>query len=376
MNGFNNFSTEKRFEDLCNTVTRCELCPDLKGREHVLSEVNGDITSKILFIAEAPGRLGADRTGIPLNGDRTGHVFEELIDSVGWKREELFITNAVLCNPRGDKGNNRPPSRKEGSNCSAYLEMTIELISPQVIVTLGRMALLALRHIWPHRYELRECVGQPLPWFGKVLVPLYHTSPRALIHRPLAQQKSDFIKLSRLVSPSEGILASDLHKVVRDGSVRDASSFQMLIKAIVNSQGKMTYFKLTKLLYLIDLNALERLGRTLSGEIYIRQEEGPWPPKLSTTIEALGDNEISFYYRGKVPSVMPGPSPRIALNFNNEELEVIEGVLHRYGNMNNSGIKMAAYRTPPMQYIRQQEKLGINMVNKPVIYKDTTAMDL
>lgn len=373
---FSNFSNDKRFEDLCNAVKRCELCPDLMGREHVLSEVNGDINSEILFIAEAPGRLGADRTGIPLNGDRTGDIFEELIDSIGWNRGDIFITNAVLCNPRGDKGNNRPPRTKEVSNCSAYLEMTIELINPQVIVTLGIKALNALRHVWPHQYELRHCVGQPFPWFGKLLVPLYHTGPRALIHRPLSKQKSDFSQLSRLVSPSEGILTSDLLAIVRDGSESDVSSFQMLITAIVNSLGKMTYFKLTKLLYLIDLHALEKLGRTLSGEIYIRQKEGPWPPEIYPTIEALGDREIYTYFSGKFPSVMPGPSPQIEWAFINEELEVIEDVLHRYGNLTNAGIKVAAYRTPPMQYIRQQEKLGINMVNKPVIYKNNTAPDL
>ncbi len=376
MTKFINFSNDKRFEDLRKSVKRCELCPDLKGREHVLSEVNGDINSKVLFIAEAPGRLGADKTGIPLNGDRTGDTFEELIDSIGWHRGDIFITNAVLCNPRGENGNNRTPRTKEVSNCSAYLEMTIELINPQVIITLGIKALNALRYIWPHRYELRHCVGQPFPWYGKVLVPLYHTSPRALIHRPLSKQKSDFIKLSRLVSPSEGILESNLHEINRDGSVGEVSSFQMLITAIVNSLGKITYFKLTKLLYLIDLHALERLGRTLSGEIYIRQKEGPWPPKIFPTIEALGDSEISTHFSGKFPSVMPGPSPQIKWAFINEELEVIEDVLNRYGNLTNAGIKMAAYRTPPMQYIRQQEKLGINMVNKPVIYKNNTAPDL
>ena len=63
----------------------------------------------MLFVAEAPGRLGADRTGIPLYGDRTGENFQTLLGNIGWKREQVFITNAVLCNPKQETGITAPP---------------------------------------------------------------------------------------------------------------------------------------------------------------------------------------------------------------------------------------------------------------------------
>ena len=94
------FSKDTRFADLVQCVSHCNLCQRLCGRTKVLSQGNGSLNAKILFVAEAPGRLGADRTGIPLYGDRTGDNFEALLGNVGWHRQDIFITNALLCNPR------------------------------------------------------------------------------------------------------------------------------------------------------------------------------------------------------------------------------------------------------------------------------------
>jgi uracil-DNA glycosylase family 4 len=132
------------------------------------------VESKVLFVAEAPGRLGADRTGVPLFGDRTGDNFEALLGNIGWRREQVFITNAVLCNPKQDDGNNDTPTAEEIAKCSAYLEMVITLVNPDVIVTLGVTALDALNLLSPHGIELREGVAQLVPWRGTRLFPLYH----------------------------------------------------------------------------------------------------------------------------------------------------------------------------------------------------------
>jgi uracil-DNA glycosylase family 4 len=339
------------------------------GRKKVLSAANGDISARVAFIAEAPGRLGADATGIPLFGDKTGQNFETLLKQTGWRRQDVFITNAVICNPRDERGNNTAPTSREISNCSPYLAMILELIQPEVVVTLGATALEALNNIRRHDYVLRRHVGKALPWDGRVLVPLYHPGPRALIHRSLAEHVSDFRSLTGFVHSGGACLGGEL-----EGS-RDEYShdFQRLVFAIVHSLGPVTYFKLTKLLYLVDLNALDRLGRSLTGEIYLRQEEGPWPPALPKMIEPLKGREISVSYRGRVAVVEPGPSPRLDIDFGNEELEVIAAVLQRYGKLDNAGIKIAVYRTPPMRYILTQEKRGRNMRNVPVIYKDTVA---
>jgi DNA polymerase len=197
---------KKAFNGLISKVNKCKKCPRMCNRTKVLSEDNGNITSKVMFIAEAPGRLGADRTGNPLHGDKTGDNFEKLLEHIGWEREDVFITNAVLCNPRDDEDNNAPPKSKEIENCSNYLKRTIELVNPDVIVTLGGKALNALKHISCHNFVLGDCVTEEQDWNGKKLFPLYHPSPRVInCTRNLETQKKDFAALSCLVDPTTGL---------------------------------------------------------------------------------------------------------------------------------------------------------------------------
>jgi len=196
---------EKDFSDLISEVKNCKKCPGMYNRTKVLSEKNGNINSKVMFIAEAPGRLGAELTGIPLHGDKTGDNFEELLKHIGWKRGDVFITNAVLCNPQNDRGNNATPGPKELKNCGDYLKRTIELVNPDVIVTLGGKALNTLKHIGFHNLILSDCVAKKQDWEGKKLFPLYHPGDRAKRFRKKEKQMSDFTALKRIVDPLTGI---------------------------------------------------------------------------------------------------------------------------------------------------------------------------
>lgn len=188
------------FISLLETVRNCSRCQRLYERTKVLSERNGSLDAKVLFVAEAPGRLGADSTGIPLYGDQTGRNFSTLLATVGWQRSDIFATNAVLCNPKDKEGNNAKPSAKEIQTCSQFLIRTIKIVSPKVVVTLGNKALEALSIIEPHSLELKQHVGQDIQWRGIRLVPLYHPSQRVCnTHRSIHQQKEDFKCLSALV---------------------------------------------------------------------------------------------------------------------------------------------------------------------------------
>jgi uracil-DNA glycosylase family 4 len=168
-------------------------------RRRVLSASNGTLESDVVFIAEAPGRLGADRFGIPLFGDQTGRNFEWLISSVGIRRESVFITNAVLCNPRTEGGTNDSPSISEVRNCAIYLKETLDIIKPKYIVPLGKVALTAIRTIHRFESELSECVGQLFSWNGYQVYPLFHPGPRAFVWRSKAQQLQDFGALATLL---------------------------------------------------------------------------------------------------------------------------------------------------------------------------------
>lgn len=188
------------FEALVAAVAGCQRCPRMAGRARVLGPANGSLGARVLFVAEAPGRLGADASGIPLSGDRTGRTFEHLLAGAGIRRADIFLTNAVLCNPRDSQGRNDRPSRSEIANCSDHLVRLLAILDPAWVVTLGIVALGAVAAIEPHTAVLRRDVGQPIPWHGRVLVPLYHPGPRALIHHPLAAQVEDYRRLATLIA--------------------------------------------------------------------------------------------------------------------------------------------------------------------------------
>jgi DNA polymerase len=166
-----------------------------------LSERNGRLNPRVLFIAEAPGRQGGDRTRVPLSGDQSGRNFARFISSVNLARTEIFITNAVLCNPRKPSGANRQPTKTEVLNCSAYLRRQLEILDAPVVVTLGAVSLAALRLVEYHELSLKENAGQVHEWNGRLLVPVYHPSPQVLAsHRREAAQLQDYKAIARALS--------------------------------------------------------------------------------------------------------------------------------------------------------------------------------
>ena len=184
---------KERFNELVKEAASCTLCPAMCGRSAVLSELNGSPDARIMFIGEAPGRKGADRTRVPFSGDQSGANFDRFLNSINLTRNEIFITSAALCNPRSESGANRKPSQKELTNCSAFLRRTIELVDPRVIVTLGSVALEALKRIQYHELSLKTAAAQIHSWNDRVLVPIYHPSPQVLAsHRREAEQLADY----------------------------------------------------------------------------------------------------------------------------------------------------------------------------------------
>ena len=170
------------------------------GRSAVLSQLNGSPNSRVMFIGEVPGRKGADRTRVPFSGDQSGVNFDRFLESIGLARKEIFITSAALCNPRTESGANRRPRQKEIANCSAFLRRTIEMVDPQVIVTLGSVALEALKRIHYHELSLKESAAKIHSWGGRMLVPIYHPSPQVLAsHRRESEQLQDYQVVKRSI---------------------------------------------------------------------------------------------------------------------------------------------------------------------------------
>jgi uracil-DNA glycosylase family 4 len=130
-------------QTLRDEVLACERCPGLACSRTQAVPGTGKGRADLFFIGEAPGRYGADKTGIPFTHDRSGALFRRTIEALEkshGRRLSIFVTNAVKCNPTDDAGRNRKPSRVEVENCREFLDREISLTNPKVIVPLGRLA--------------------------------------------------------------------------------------------------------------------------------------------------------------------------------------------------------------------------------------------
>ncbi len=112
----------------------CHRCPLLINSRTQVVFGSGNPQAKVLFIGEAPG-AEEDKQGIPFCG-ASGKVLNELLASVGIAREDVFITNTILCHPP----QNRNPAKDEVDNCSDRLDQLIKIMKPKVIVTIGNFA--------------------------------------------------------------------------------------------------------------------------------------------------------------------------------------------------------------------------------------------
>ena len=171
----------------------------MAGRRRVLGPGNGLPGADLMLVGEAPGRHGAERTGVPFSGDASGRNLDRLLVHAGLSREQVFITNAVLCNPQTGDGRNDKPSPAELANCRDHLADQIRVVNPKVVATLGAVALSALAAIAPHGLGLKSAAARPHPWHGRLLFPLYHPGARARVHRPKGDQEADFRALARLL---------------------------------------------------------------------------------------------------------------------------------------------------------------------------------
>jgi len=130
-------------------IDYCDKCPSLVSSRSRIVSGYGDENAVIMFVGLAPGRNGADITGIPFTRDPSGILFQEAMIRAGFSLEtepknenphlhNAFVTNIVKCNPKDKNGNNRYPSRTEIMNCIGYFEEERRLINPKIIVTLGK----------------------------------------------------------------------------------------------------------------------------------------------------------------------------------------------------------------------------------------------
>jgi len=118
-------------EAIAAEVRDCTRCRLHQTRTRAVPG-EGDASTEVVFVGEGPGQ-NEDREGRPFVG-RAGGLLVSLLGHIGWRREDVFITNIVKCRPPG----NRDPEPDEIAACAPYLQRQLEVLDPAVIVTLGR----------------------------------------------------------------------------------------------------------------------------------------------------------------------------------------------------------------------------------------------
>jgi len=121
----------KLLAQLADEIRACNRCVLHSCRKKAVPGF-GNVITKILFVAEAPGRE-EDEQGLPFVG-KSGKLLDSIFEELGHTRRDFFITNLIKCRPP----NNRDPEDSEIEKCFPYIEKQIEILSPQIIVTLGR----------------------------------------------------------------------------------------------------------------------------------------------------------------------------------------------------------------------------------------------
>ena len=181
---------EKLYEEIRN----CQKCRLAQSRTNPVPG-EGPEDAELMFIGEAPG-FHEDRQGRPFVG-AAGRFLEELLASIGLRREEVYICNVIKCRPPG----NRDPLKDEIEACAPYLDRQIKLIKPRLIVTLGRFS---LGHFVP-KASISKMHGKPIRVGGITCYPVLH--PAAALHQPRWRSmiEEDFSRIPQLLEELDEI---------------------------------------------------------------------------------------------------------------------------------------------------------------------------
>ncbi len=165
---------KKQLDELENTTKNCMKCNLASNRTKVVFGV-GNPLAKMMFIGEGPG-ADEDRQGEPFVG-KAGQLLNRIIAAMGHRREDVYIANIVKCRPPG----NREPAPSEAFACLPYLKKQIEIIAPQVLIALGKVAAVYLLNLNP-TIAVKDLRNRILNYNGIPLIVTYH--PAALLRNP------------------------------------------------------------------------------------------------------------------------------------------------------------------------------------------------
>jgi uracil-DNA glycosylase family 4 len=163
---------QRTLAEVRRELGECKRCDLHLTRRHIVFG-EGSEKAQLVFIGEAPGG-DEDRQGRPFVG-KAGQLLTRIINSIGLKREEVYITNIIKCRPP----HNRNPQRVEIATCAPFLEKQLEIIQPRIICALGTFAAQTLLKTDEKISHLR---GRFHVYGGIKVMPTYH--PAFLLRNP------------------------------------------------------------------------------------------------------------------------------------------------------------------------------------------------
>ena len=184
--------------ELYEEIALCHQCELAKYRTRVVPG-EGAENAEIIFIGEAPG-WHEDQQGRPFVGP-AGKYLDELLASIGLKREQVYIANVIKCRPLA----NRDPLPTEITNCRKWLERQIELIHPKMIVTLGRYS---MAMFFPGK-SISKIHGTAQKRDNIIYYAMYH--PAAALHQQSLRQaiEADMLKIPSLLAQAESMTQTE-----------------------------------------------------------------------------------------------------------------------------------------------------------------------
>jgi DNA polymerase len=174
-------------------ILTCTACP-LHLRRTQAVPGTGEASARIMVVGEGPGET-EDRVGRPFVG-AAGNVLTRLLESIGLRREDTFITNVVKCRPPG----NRDPEPSEVEACAQFLDAQVEIIRPDVILILGRHA---LGRLLPGSPGITQVHGRKVVRGDRLYVPLYHPAAALYNGSLMRTLEEDMLKVRGYLDEAE-----------------------------------------------------------------------------------------------------------------------------------------------------------------------------
>jgi DNA polymerase len=167
-------ATQTKLSGIAKAITDDNICPELAATATQLVFGDGNPAAEIVFVGEAPGK-NEDIQGRPFVG-AAGRFLDEMLESIGYTREDIYITNIVKYRPP----NNRDPLPEEKKAFLPYLQAQLEVIKPKIVATLGRHSTncflpdlqISQVHGQPKRIKLQMKDNEDV--LSLVILPLFH----------------------------------------------------------------------------------------------------------------------------------------------------------------------------------------------------------